>query len=68
MIFEHLLRRFEGLARTYFEKFAETRAQMGVEKARVLDEVKAEQQVAQQSKVTQAINGMQMPPDDDSGH
>lgn len=57
MLFERILRGVEGLARSYLEKFAETRAKMGEEKARVLDEVKAEQDAAQQSKVTEAIQG-----------
>jgi hypothetical protein len=58
MLFDRILRGLETLARSYLEKFAETRAKIGEEKARVLDEVKAEQEAAEQSRVTEAIKGM----------
>lgn len=57
MIFERIIRGIESLARSYLDKFAETRAKMGEEKAKVLDEMKAAQEIGDSSKVTQAING-----------
>lgn len=57
MIFERILRGFERFAQSYLEKLAETRAKIGEEKSSVLEEVRAKQAEAEQSKVSNAIKG-----------
>ena len=60
MIFERILRGLEGLAKSYLEKFAETRAKLGEERVKVIDEVRAAKEEAERPKVTAAIRGLSM--------